>query len=82
MTNEATTIKAAGSDVKTRVEVLLKRMTLAEKIGQMTQADKRSVQPADVATWFLGSLLSGGGSNPEPNSPQNWAAMKGRPYTY
>jgi beta-glucosidase len=50
-------------------------MTLAEKIGQMTQVDKRAVEPAEVRQWFLGSVLSGGGANPTPNDPQNWAAM-------
>lgn len=52
-------------------------MTLAEKIGQMTQVDKRAVQPAEVTNWFLGSVLSGGGANPTPNNPQNWAEMVG-----
>ncbi|MDX1614549.1 MAG: glycoside hydrolase family 3 N-terminal domain-containing protein [Candidatus Promineifilaceae bacterium] len=61
--------------MKTRVDELLNEMTLAEKIGQMTQADKRALQPADVTRWFIGSILSGGGSNPAPNNPQTWAGM-------
>jgi beta-glucosidase len=58
-----------------RVDNLLTKMTLEEKIGQMTQVDQRAIEPADVRRWFLGSVLSGGGANPEPNNPQNWADM-------
>jgi beta-glucosidase len=50
-------------------------MTLAEKVGQMTQADMRALQPEDVTRWFIGSVLSGGGANPKPNNPQTWADM-------
>jgi beta-glucosidase len=50
-------------------------MTLAEKIGQMTQVENRSITPAEVAQHAIGSVLSGGGGNPEPNTPENWATM-------
>lgn len=50
-------------------------MTLAEKVGQMTQVDKRALEPADVTRWFIGSVISGGGANPDPNTPHTWAAM-------
>ena len=54
---------------------LLARMTLAEKIGQMTQVENRSITSAEVTQQVIGSVLSGGGGNPEPNTPENWAAM-------
>jgi beta-glucosidase len=57
------------------VRDLLARMTLAEKIGQMTQVENRSITPAEVTQCVIGSVLSGGGGNPEPNTPANWAAM-------
>ncbi|WP_293910544.1 glycoside hydrolase family 3 N-terminal domain-containing protein [Deinococcus sp.] len=57
------------------VAELLGRMTLAEKIGQMTQPEKNSVKPGDVARLGLGSVLSGGGGNPEPNTAQSWRSM-------
>ena len=60
---------------ETRVKALLESMTLAEKIGQMTQVDMRGIKPTDVTRWFIGSVLSGGGSSPTPNNPQNWAQM-------
>ncbi|HXH77843.1 glycoside hydrolase family 3 protein [Nocardioides sp.] len=60
-----------------RVADLLSRMTLAEKIGQMTQAERGDVaaDPTKVKTWGLGSVLSGGGSVPEDNTPTGWADM-------
>ncbi|MFD9095938.1 glycoside hydrolase family 3 N-terminal domain-containing protein [Streptomyces collinus] len=62
--------------VRKRVADLLRRMSLAEKAGQMTQAERGAVGTgADVATYALGSLLSGGGSTPTPNTPAAWAKM-------
>ncbi|WP_055526124.1 glycoside hydrolase family 3 protein [Streptomyces graminilatus] len=63
--------------VKQRVADLLSRMSLAEKAGQMTQAERGAVvaTPGDIASYGLGSLLSGGGSTPNPNTPAAWARM-------
>ncbi|MFJ9348779.1 glycoside hydrolase family 3 protein [Streptomyces sp. NPDC101237] len=62
--------------VKKRVADLLSRMSLAEKVGQMTQAERGAVgNGGDVAAYGLGSLLSGGGSTPTPNTPAAWAKM-------
>ncbi|MDX3576870.1 glycoside hydrolase family 3 protein [Streptomyces sp. FL07-04A] len=66
----------AALPVKQRVKDLLSRMSLAEKAGQTTQAERGAVTaPADIAGYALGSLLSGGGSTPTPNTPQAWAKM-------
>jgi beta-glucosidase len=67
----------AHAPVQQRVADLLGRMTLAEKIGQMTQAERASLTPDDSAltTLGLGSVLSGGGSVPTPNTPAAWADM-------
>ncbi|SNX64250.1 beta-glucosidase [Streptomyces sp. TLI_55] len=62
--------------IKARVADLLSRMSLAEKAGQMTQAERGAVGAGgDIATYALGSLLSGGGSTPTPNTPEAWAKM-------
>ncbi|MEH1098908.1 carbohydrate binding domain-containing protein [Micromonospora sp. CPCC 205561] len=62
--------------VRERVADLLGRMSVEEKVGQMTQAERNALDaPDDPATWRLGSLLSGGGSVPEPNTPAAWADM-------
>ena len=60
-----------------RVADLLGRMTLEEKIGQMTQAERGAVfdDPTLIAEWQLGSVLSGGGSTPPGNTPAAWVAM-------
>eukprot|EP00253_Pinus_taeda_P027491 PITA_27491 len=65
--------KDPSQPINARVEDLLARMTLAEKIGQMTQIE-RSVATADVMkNYYIGSVLSGGGSVPAPKaSPDTW----------
>jgi len=52
-------------------------MTLAEKVGQMTQADHAAVSNLqDVRTYYLGSILSGGGSDPAAgNDAIHWADL-------
>jgi beta-glucosidase len=63
-----------------QVKPLLARMTLAEKIGQMTQPDQVFIKdPADIERYFVGSILSGGSSDPkEGNSLQAWTDLYDR----
>ncbi|MGI5378431.1 glycoside hydrolase family 3 protein [Streptomyces sp. CA-251387] len=62
--------------VHKRVADLLSRMSLAEKAGQMTQAERGALtESGDIATYALGSVLSGGGSTPTPNTAEAWAKM-------
>ncbi|MEO3825747.1 glycoside hydrolase family 3 N-terminal domain-containing protein [Actinomadura sp. B10D3] len=63
--------------VAKRVSDLLGRMTLEEKVGQMTQAERGAIDgDRDQITGLaLGSVLSGGGSVPADNSPAGWADM-------
>lgn len=61
--------------VEARVSDLLKRMSLAEKIGQMTQVEKNSITPDDAKVYCIGSVLSGGGGNPDPNNVFEWRKM-------
>ncbi|MCX5561001.1 glycoside hydrolase family 3 N-terminal domain-containing protein [Streptomyces sp. NBC_00038] len=62
--------------VKKRVADLVSRLSLEEKAGQMTQAERGALTAqGDIATYDLGSLLSGGGSTPTPNTPEAWAKM-------
>ena len=60
-----------------RVDDLLGRMSLEQKVGQMTQAERADVaaDPSEIAEAGLGSVLSGGGSVPTPNTPEAWADM-------
>jgi beta-glucosidase len=71
--------KDARQPVANRVSDLLSRMTLEDKVGQMTQAERAQFDkagepnPSDnddlITTWRLGSILSGGGSTPPENTP-------------
>ncbi|GAA0588932.1 glycoside hydrolase family 3 protein [Actinomadura livida] len=63
--------------VPKRVDDLLRRMTLEEKVGQMTQAERGAVDGDrdQITALNLGSVLSGGGSVPADNTPAGWADM-------
>lgn len=58
-----------------RVEALLSEMTLAQKIGQMTQAERMAITPDEVRDYHIGSVLSGAGSCPGDNRPTDWIEM-------
>ncbi|GAA2875496.1 beta-glucosidase [Actinoplanes cyaneus] len=61
--------------VADRVTDLLGRMTPDDKTGQLVQGERATAGPADVTSLRLGSVLSGGGSAPTPNTPAAWADM-------
>ncbi len=61
--------------IEVRVNDLLARMTMDEKIGQMTQADLGSIRSGDITAYGIGSILSGGSDNPQNNIPQGWQEM-------
>jgi beta-glucosidase len=50
--------------LEARVREIVGTMTLAQKVGQMTQAELKAVTPDDVRTYYLGSVLNGGGAWP------------------
>jgi beta-glucosidase len=57
-----------------RVNAIVAGMTLDEKVGQMMQVDLDGLQSdADVATYFLGSILQGGSTETPTNSRAEWA---------
>jgi beta-glucosidase len=60
-----------------RVADLMSRMTLEEKVGQMTQVERGDVydDATPITTYAYGSVLSGGGSTPAQNTPKAWADM-------
>jgi len=57
------------------VSQLMARMTLAEKVGQMVQADISSIRPEDLREYPLGSILAGG-SSPPLNAPDRSPAKE------
>src|SRR5262245_8711879 len=67
------------SSYEAQAKALLAQMTLDEKVGQMTQADQLFLKdPLDIERYFLGSVLSGGDSDPKTNSLQDWTDMYDR----
>lgn len=69
---------ARDADIEKQVASIVAGMTLAQKVGQMTQAELKSVTPADVSQYYLGSVLNGGGSwpgNDKHTSAAGWVAL-------
>jgi len=60
-----------------KAKALLSQMTLEEKLGQMVQPDQRSLKDiSDVEKYFLGSVLSGGSSDPKTgNGLNDWTDL-------
>tara|TARA_Y100000748_G_scaffold301457_1_gene301704 strand:+ start:3278 stop:5086 length:1809 start_codon:yes stop_codon:yes gene_type:complete len=69
----------SDNDVDKKVDAILSQMTIDEKIGQMTQLDRRFLRTEeDIVKFGIGSILSGGGSVPQDNSIKGWADMYDR----
>jgi beta-glucosidase len=64
--------------IEARITELLHKMTLEQKVGQMIQADIRSVTAEDVRKYRLGSILNGGGAfpgNEKHATVSDWVAL-------
>ncbi|QNA88267.1 glycoside hydrolase family 3 protein [Massilia sp. Dwa41.01b] len=64
--------------LEARIAAIVKGMSLAQKIGQMTQPEIKTASPADVKQYYLGSVLNGGGSWPNNNkhaTAADWLAL-------
>ncbi|XWS28727.1 hypothetical protein CRYUN_Cryun25bG0096100 [Craigia yunnanensis] len=71
--------KNPNAPVEDRVKDLLSRMTLQEKIGQMTQIERIVATPSVLKDLSIGSILSAGGSVPfEKALVSDWADMVDR----
>jgi beta-glucosidase len=67
--------------METRIARIVAGMTLAQKIGQMTQPDVRYISPEEVTQYYIGSVLNGGGAWPAMNkhaTVAEWAALSDR----
>ncbi|KAH7302622.1 hypothetical protein KP509_23G080000 [Ceratopteris richardii] len=68
--------KNPSATVEARVQDLLQRMTLEEKVGQMMQIERSVANPSIIQKNFVGSIISGGGSVPKDRaSPTDWMDM-------
>jgi beta-glucosidase len=69
--------------LEARVQELLARLTPAQKVGQLIQADIGSITPDDLRHYPLGSILNGGNSSPRDDklaAPSEWLALADRFY--
>ena len=63
--------------MEARIGQIVAGMTLAQKVGQMTQPDVRNITPDQVREFYIGSVLNGGGAWPNMEkdaSVAEWAA--------
>ncbi|KAK0601415.1 hypothetical protein LWI29_024072 [Acer saccharum] len=68
--------KDSKQPLNVRIKDLMSRMTLEEKVGQMTQIDRTVASAKVMKKYFIGSVLSGGGSVPAPKaSAETWIDM-------
>jgi len=69
----ASAAAAGGRDCDRQAEQMLGQMTLEEKLGQMTQADMNAIRDKDdIRKYCLGSMLSGGDSDPPDITARGW----------
>ena len=61
------------NDIETRVDDLLGRMSLCEKVGQMAQGEQGTTTTSNVRDRTLGSVISGGNSGPAELDAESWA---------
>ncbi|KAL6518687.1 hypothetical protein OROHE_017737 [Orobanche hederae] len=74
--DEHTKYKDPKQPPDARLEDLMTRMTLEEKIGQMTQIDRTIASPAIVTKYLVGSVISDAGSYPSLKaSVEEWVKM-------
>jgi beta-glucosidase len=62
-------------EIEQKISEILDSMTLDQKIGQMLQPERQFIDPEEVKKYHIGSVLSGGGSVPGDNKPEDWIAM-------
>jgi beta-glucosidase len=64
-----------AKEIENKIIQLVKRMSVEQKIGQIVQAERQFITPEEVKKYHIGSVLSGGGSVPGDNKPQDWIKM-------
>ncbi|WP_409433258.1 glycoside hydrolase family 3 protein [Litorimonas sp. RW-G-Af-16] len=55
---------AQDAEIEAKIDSLLAQMSVEQKVGQMIQAEIKSISPDDAAEYHIGSILNGGGSWP------------------
>ena len=63
---------AVDPEIEGRIDDLLARMSIEDKVGQVVQGEIRHLEPKDVRKYRLGSVLNGGGVQP---FDKKWASV-------
>jgi len=69
---------ANDAQVEKRIDDILSEMSLKQKVGQIIQAEIKSISPSDAKKYHIGSVLNGGGSWPtaKADGPRlGWVAL-------
>ncbi len=64
--------------IERRIDALLAKMSVEDKVGQIVQADITTITPDDLRKYRLGSILAGGNSDPGNQynaKPEAWLAL-------
>jgi beta-glucosidase len=64
--------------VEQRIDALIAKMTLEQKIGQTIQPEIKNISLADIKKYHIGSILNGGGTFPNNNKlsrAEDWVAL-------
>ncbi len=73
---QGNTANNQNESIDQKVDRLMSKMNLAEKIGQMTNVDHSFLKdPKDITKYYIGSLQSSGDSRLDPTMPKDWAHM-------
>jgi beta-glucosidase len=80
---ELTTNTANKAEVEARVDALLEKMTLSQKVAQVIQPELRDISVEDMRKYGFGSYLNGGGAFPNNNkhaTMQDWVDIAEQMY--
>src|SRR5262245_28982779 len=73
-----TSVIAPDAAQEAQIATIVAGMTLAQKVGQMTQPNITAITPAEVTQYYIGSVLNGGGAWPNNNkkaSVADWLVL-------
>ncbi len=74
----SSTLTADRLIVETRIDAMLARMSVEQKVSQIIMPDISTISPADVRAYRFGTILNGGNSGPGGNeraAPAQWLAL-------
>lgn len=69
---------AKDPEMEKKIDALIAKMTLEQKVGQTIQPEIRSISLADIKKYHIGSILNGGGAFPNNNKlskAEDWVAL-------